>query len=265
MSYDLCTDKEIRVVIGATSSDVDVQFRSPIVGITPGVLVEELPNYSQVPNENAYVFVAPIHPDETYVRVEVDSLSGRDGASAIKSLNMYGCEGSEIVNIPEVFNQPTVNVVPQLDETSFKSTPIKGGNFIDSVHEKYDFNVWYVLDEGDVVSVTVNENENMIGLDLDGYTDGLITLSLSRTIIDSENDNFVIVTYPENISDYEIIESTESNFIVQLTPPMNTERIEIFGSTVVPEFGNIALFILIISILSMTVLFRQQSFRKLRI
>jgi predicted secreted protein with PEFG-CTERM motif len=88
---------------------------------------------------------------------------------------------------------------------------------------------------------------------------------LSRAIIDSENDNFVIVTYPENISDYEIIESTESNFIVQLTPPMNTERVEIFGSTVVPEFGNIVMFILIISILSMTVLFRQQSFRILRI
>jgi len=105
----------------------------------------------------------------------------------------------------------------------------------------------------------------MIGLDLDGYSDGSITLSISRAIIDSENDNFIIMTYPDNLNNYEITESTDSNFILTFTPPPGTERIEIIGSTVVPEFGNIALFILIISILSMTVMFRQQSFRKLRI
>ena len=149
-------------------------------------------------------------------------------------------------------------------ETSFKSTPLDGGNFVTSTYDKYAFNVWYLLN-GDISSVTVDADNSMIGLDLDDYTDGSITLSLSRSIIDSDNDNFVIMTYPENISDYEIVESTESNVIVQLTPPMGTERIEIFGSTVVPEFGNIALFILIISIISLTVLFRQQSFRKLSI
>jgi len=265
MSYDVCTDDEIRIVIGSTTSDVDVKLRSPIMGVTHGVLVEELPNYSQVPHEMVYVFVAPLHPDETYVRVEVDTLSGRAGSSAIKSLNIYGCEGSEIVNIPEVFNQPTVNVTPQVEETSFKSTPIKDGNFIDSVHEKYDFNVWYALD-GDIVSVTINEDENMVGLDLNDYVDGSITLSMSRAIIDSENDDFIIMTYPNSLSNnYEIIESTNSNFILTFTPSPDTDRIEIIGSTVVPEFGNIVLFILIISILSMTVMFRQQSFRTLRI
>ena len=233
------------------------------MGVTHGVLDEELLNYSTVPNQQVYVFVAPLHPDEDYVRVEVDSLAGRGGNHAVKSLNIYGCEGSEIVNVPSVLAQPTPSDAKP-EETSFKSTPLDGGNFVTSTYDKYDFNVWYLLN-GDISSVTVDADSSMIGLDLDGYVDGSITLSLSRSIIDSDNDNFVIMTYPENISDYEIVESTESNVIVQLTPPMGTERIEIFGSTVVPEFGNIALFILIISIISLTVIFRQQSFRKLSI
>ena len=233
------------------------------MGVSHGVLDEELLNYSTVPNQNVYVFVAPLHPDENYVRVEADSLSGRGGNHAVKSLNIYGCEGSEIVNIPSVFTQPTPSDTKP-EETSFKSTPLDGGNFVTSTYDKYDFNVWYLLN-GDVSSVTIDTDSSMIGLDLEGYTDGSITLSLSRLLIDSANDNFVIMTYPENISDYEILESTESNVIVHLTPPIGTERIEIFGSTVVPEFGNVALFILIISIISLTVLFRQQSFRKLSI
>jgi len=101
---------------------------------------------------------------------------------------------------------------------------------------------------------------------LNDYVDGSITLSMSRAIIDSENDDFIIMTYPNSLSNnYEIIESTNSNFILTFTPSPDTDRIEIIGSTVVPEFGNIVLFILIISILSMTVMFRQQSFRTLRI
>ncbi|MDC0036340.1 NHL repeat-containing protein [Nitrosopumilus sp.] len=263
ISYDACVDKEVRITIGSDTSDIQVKLRSPIMGVTHGVLSEELLNYSTVPNQNVYVFVAPLHPDEDYVRVEADSLSGRTGSHSVKSLNIYGCEGSEIVNVPSVFTQPTPsNVKPEV--TSFKSTPLDGGNFIASTYDKYEFNVWYLLN-GDITSVTVDTDSSMIGLDLEDYVDGSITLSLSRSIIDSDNDNFVIMTYPENISDYKIIESTGSNVIVQLTPPMDTERIEIFGTTVVPEFGNIALFILIISIISLTVLFRQQSFRKLSI
>jgi predicted secreted protein with PEFG-CTERM motif len=263
ISYDACVDKEVRITIGSDTPDVQVKLRSPIMGVTHGVLGEELLNYSTLPNQNVYVFVAPLHPDEDYVRVEVDSLSGRTGSHSVKSLNIYGCEGSEIVNVPSVLAQPIPSDAKP-ETISFKSNPLDGGNFVTSTYDKYDFNVWYLLN-GDISSVTIDADNSMIGLDLDDYTDGSITLSLSRSVIDSDNDNFVIMTYPENISDYEIIESTESNVIVQLTPPMGTERIEIFGSTVVPEFGNIALFILIISIISLTVMFRQQSFRKLTI
>lgn len=264
ITYDVCTDEEIRIIVGSDTSNIGVKLRSPIMGVTQAELDGELPNYSQVPNENVYVYVAPLHPDESYVRVEVDHMAGRSAMSTLKAVNIYGCEGSEIVNVPTAYAESSVNVVPQQEETSFKSVPINGGNFIESTFDKYDFNIWYLLNGG-VSSVTVNEEMNMIGLELDGYADGPITLSLARSIIDSANDNFVIMTYPADLDDYSIVESTDSNVIVTFNPPANTEGIEIFGSTVVPEFGSIVLFVLIISILSVTVLFRQQTFRGLRI
>jgi predicted secreted protein with PEFG-CTERM motif len=99
----------------------------------------------------------------------------------------------------------------------------------------------------------------MLGLDLDKYVEGTVTLSLSRLLIDAENDKFVIVSVPLDIDRYEIVESTESNVILEFTPPAGTERIEIYGSKVVPEFGMLAFMILMISILSVALVSRKTS------
>jgi predicted secreted protein with PEFG-CTERM motif len=204
-------------------------------------------------------FVAPIHPDDDYVRIEVDQISGRTSESTVKSLNIYGCEGSEIFNIPEVFAESSKVTAIPADLNSFKSTPINGGEFIQSTLDKYTYNIWYLMN-GKIVSLDVDENNYMVGMDLDNYVEGTIALSLSRSVIDAENDSFVIVSVPLDIDRYEIVESTETNVIFEFTPPAGTERIEIYGSKVVPEFGSLAFVILLISILSVALVSRKTSF-----
>ena len=113
---------------------------------------------------------------------------------------------------------------------------------------------------GDISSLDIDENNNVIGLDLDNYVEGTIALSLSRSVIDAENDNFVIMSIPLDIDRYEIVESTETNVILEFTPPAGTERIEIYGSKVVPEFGSLAFVILLVSILSIALVSRKTSF-----
>jgi len=47
--------------------------------------------------------------------------------------------------------------------------------------------------------------------------------------------------------------------IFEFTPPTGTERIEIYGSKVVPEFGSLVFVILLISILSAAMISRKTS------
>ena len=258
VSYDVCNDKQVEVIVGANNDDVHVKLRSPIGGVTYAQFETHLTSYSTLPGERVLKFVAPIHPDDDYVRIEVDQISGRTSESTVKSLNIYGCEGSEIVTIPEVFAESSKVTAIPVDSNSFKSTPINGGEFIQATLDKYDFNIWYLMN-GKISSLDVDENNNVIGLDLDNYVEGTIALSLSRSVIDAENDNFVIMSIPLDIDRYEIVESTETNVIFEFTPPTGTERIEIYGSKVVPEFGSLVFVILLISILSVAMVSRKTS------
>jgi predicted secreted protein with PEFG-CTERM motif len=258
VSYDLCNDGQVTIIVGASTDDFQVKLRSPIAGLTYATFETHLTDYSNIPGERVLKFVAPIHPDEDYLRIEVDQTAGRSSQSTVKSVNLFGCEGSEIFTIPEVYAESSkVTAIPQQDN-SFKSTPINGGEFIQSSLDEYTFNIWYLMN-GKIVSLDVDENNNMLGMDLDQYVEGTVTLSLSRLLIDAENDKFVIVSAPLDIDRYEIVESTESNVILEFTPPAGTERIEIYGSKVVPEFGSLVFVILLMSILSVALVSRKTS------
>ena len=175
--------------------------------------------------------------------------------STLKSVNIYGCEGSEIVNVPTVFAEPKIPIQPDSDKP-FNAIPIDGGKAIKSTYAGYDFDVWYLAD-GQITSVQVDEEMGMISLELSGYTEGPITLSLSRAVIDASDNQFIIMTSPGDLDDYEIAESTDSNVIFVFNPPTDTERIEIYGSKVIPEFGSVVLIVLVVSLLSIVIATRR--------
>ena len=94
-----------------------------------------------------------------------------------------------------------------------------------------------------------NADDNSILIEIDGTHDGVLTIALDEEIIKPFDDGsfFVLINNEEN-QDF----VQEGN---KLTIPCNaeTERIEIVGSWAIPEFGTIAVMILVVAIVSIII------------
>nr|AIF19499.1 hypothetical protein [uncultured marine thaumarchaeote KM3_87_A02] len=94
-----------------------------------------------------------------------------------------------------------------------------------------------------------NADDNSILIEIDGTHDGMLTIALDEEIIKPFDDGsfFVLINNEEN-QDF----VQEGN---KLTIPCNTEteRIEIVGSWAIPEFGTIAVMILVVAIVSIII------------
>ena len=87
-------------------------------------------------------------------------------------------------------------------------------------------------------------------------------ISLPIGLISALDNEFVVLTTGlQQVLEYEMVESTSEYVTLKITLPQGTEELTIVGTSVVPEFGVIAMVILVISILSMIVLTRTQALR----
>ena len=94
-----------------------------------------------------------------------------------------------------------------------------------------------------------NADDNSILVEIDGTHDGVLTIALDEEIIKPFDDGtFFVVINNESFFDF----TQEGN---KLTIPCNaeTERIEIVGSWAIPEFGTIAVMILVVAIISIII------------
>ena len=111
----------------------------------------------------------------------------------------------------------------------------------------------YEITTGSVVSVVPDVDANSLMVEIDTATGGVITLELPRAVVDAKfngaDDEFFVVIDGEEVSFVESSTQAHRNLTISLPP--NAEEIEIIGTFVIPEFGTIAIMILIVSILSM--------------
>jgi len=94
-----------------------------------------------------------------------------------------------------------------------------------------------------------NSDDNSIIIYLDSTNDGIITLTLHEELIKPfEDGTFAVIVDNQEMQDYTQIGNT-------LTIPCiaGTEKIEIYGSWEIPEFGVIAAMILAVAIISIIV------------
>jgi len=94
-----------------------------------------------------------------------------------------------------------------------------------------------------------NADDDSILIEIDGTHDGVLTIALDEEIIKPFDDGtFFVLVNNEEIQDF----VQEGN---KLTIPCNaeTERIEIVGSWAIPEFGTIAVMILVVAIVSIII------------
>ena len=113
-----------------------------------------------------------------------------------------------------------------------------------------DGQINYTIDGGVITSFFANGDENSLVLYVKATDDGILNISLHEDIIKPFDDGTYFVTVNgEESQDFE-------QNINQLSIPFNvdTEKITIFGGWAIPEFGTIAIMILVVAIVSIIAL-----------
>ena len=108
----------------------------------------------------------------------------------------------------------------------------------------------YTLDGGVITSFFANGDENSIVLYIKATDDGVLEITLHEDIIKPFDDGTFFVTLNgEESQDFEQNKN-------QLSIPFSadTEKITIFGGWAIPEFGTIAIMILVVAIVSIIAL-----------
>ena len=108
---------------------------------------------------------------------------------------------------------------------------------------------------GQVTSIIAKTAENSIVISLETAEDGVLSVTTSDFLIRPFNDGGFLV-----VADGEKIHSVKyENKILTIPYTAQTEKIEVYGSYVIPEFGTIAVIVLAAAVVSIIVLSRKHS------
>ena len=107
---------------------------------------------------------------------------------------------------------------------------------------KGDYCVPYSISSGMVTGASINNNDNSIIVRISAEQDGALTLTPDESIL---NGIFMVLVDGQEWDDVEI-----SGNQVTVMFPAGTEKIEVIGTFVIPEFGTIAVMILAVAIIS---------------
>jgi len=100
----------------------------------------------------------------------------------------------------------------------------------------------YSISGGKVVGISVNSNSNSLIVRISANENGIFTLTPAKSVLDGI---FMVLVDGQQWDDVEI-----SGGQVTVMFPAGTEKIEIIGTKVIPEFGAIAAMILAVAIIS---------------
>jgi len=114
----------------------------------------------------------------------------------------------------------------------------------------------YDLSGANLKNILPQPESNSLIISIDSMDDGSLSIALPRDVIDAKSsdgfdDSFFILIDGEEALFDETISETER--IISVNFPAGTEQVEIIGTFVIPEFGTIAIMILVVSIVSLIV------------
>ncbi len=126
------------------------------------------------------------------------------------------------------------------------------------------FDVKYTIKGGTVKNMVVDSKTFAIIVQIDATDEGEITLDLPREFIgaekqDGKDDTFIILIDGIEVESYEPAVHSESR-VITINFEQGDSDIEIIGTYVIPEFGTIAMMVLIVGIMA-TVLATRNKFQ----
>jgi len=103
----------------------------------------------------------------------------------------------------------------------------------------------HTINGASVAGITTNNDDATLIVWLDAAEGGELEINLNPTYITAFDDGTYFV-----LIDNEEVEFTQSGNRLNITFEFGAEKIEIVGSSVVPEFGTIAMIVLAVAIVS---------------
>ena len=168
-------------------------------------------------------------------------------------------DGTYLIYAQYVGAETTVSVeLTNAIETSETGTAVTGTAVTGTAVTGTDEKSFYKLSPGQIEyditcnagpSFFANEDDDSIVIYLDPTDDGILTITLHEELIKPfEDGTFVVIVDNQEMQDFTQVGNT-------LTIPCvaGTEKIEIYGSWAIPEFGVIAAMILTVAIISIIV------------
>jgi len=124
----------------------------------------------------------------------------------------------------------------------------------------------YNLAGGTVKDMALDTNATSLVISLQTTSDGNLTITLPRTVIDAKaganDDQFFVLVDGADTNFQESKTSTDRTLSIPII--IGTEKVEIIGTQVVPEFGPLSSAILVISIISIIIITTKTRFRPFR-
>ena len=180
---------------------------------------------------------SPLNSVVTIAQIDV----GNDG-SFETTLNTEGGlwkhDGTYTIKVNYGASQNNKALVELTGETSASSDNCSSSE----LYLKGDYCVPYSISSGMVTGASINNNDNSIIVRISADQDGTLTLTPDESIL---NGIFMVLVDGQEWDDVEI-----SGNQVTVMFPAGTEKIEVIGTFVIPEFGTIAVMILAVAIIS---------------
>lgn len=114
----------------------------------------------------------------------------------------------------------------------------------------------YSITGGTIKDMSLDMAQTSLDIDLNTTDNGNLTITLPRTVIDAKagasDDQFFVLVDGADTTFQESKTDTDRTLSIPFT--VGTEKIEILGTQVVPEFGPLSFIILAISVLSLVVI-----------
>ncbi len=180
---------------------------------------------------------SPLNSIVTIAQIDV----GNDG-SFETTLNTEGGlwkhDGTYTIKVNYGASQNNKVLVELTGETSASSDNCSSSE----LYLKGDYCVPYSISSGMVTGASINNNDNSIIVRISADQDGILVLTPDESIL---NGIFMVLVDGQEWDDAEI-----SGNQVTVMFPAGTEKIEVVGTFVIPEFGTIAVMILAVAIIS---------------
>lgn len=174
----------------------------------------------------------------------------------------FVAEGKQWQNEGEIIIKATYGAgsSAEISANFFKETSTDFDIYEVDIPDGGTFDVNYIMKGGVVKSIFLKPNELSLNLIISTNTNGALTVDIPRFGLDSINENgsdekFIVLIYTENTadpvqSDFRVIEVSNESRTIYIPIKDGDTEIQIIGTKVIPEFGVMIQFSLVIAIIA---------------